>query len=103
MVSMDVDGDKKALFNEVYDQEHVPNLLKVPGVHAARRIKAEPAFRFNIAGEEKEIIHQGASYCAVYEIDGPQVLLPGVGASRRGGTLARPGAPVHTLPPPRAL
>jgi len=27
---------KGALFNKVYDQEHVPNLLKVPGVHAAR-------------------------------------------------------------------
>ena len=34
MVSMDVDADKEALFNEVYDQEHVPNLLKVPGVRA---------------------------------------------------------------------
>ena len=55
--------------------EHVPNLLKVPGVQAASRIKAEPAFRFNIAGEEKEISHQGATYCAIYEIDGPQVLL----------------------------
>jgi hypothetical protein len=31
---MDVDPDKEALFNEVYDTEHVPNLLKVPGVHA---------------------------------------------------------------------
>ena len=40
MVSMDIDPDKEALFNEVYDQEHVPNLLKVPGVHAARRSKA---------------------------------------------------------------
>lgn len=45
MVSMDVDPDKEALFNEVYDQAHVPNLLKVPGVHAARRVKAEPCFR----------------------------------------------------------
>ena len=34
VVTMDVDPDKEALFNEVYDTEHVPNLLKVPGVHA---------------------------------------------------------------------
>ncbi len=29
VVSMDVDAEKEALFNEVYDTEHVPNLLKV--------------------------------------------------------------------------
>ena len=75
MVSMDVDADKEALFNEVYDQEHVPNLLKVPGVYAASRSKAEPCFRLNIGGEEKEITHVGATYCAIYEIDGPQVLV----------------------------
>jgi hypothetical protein len=75
MVSMDVDPDKEALFNEVYDQEHVPNLLKVPGVHAARRIKAEPSCKLNIGGEEKLIGHQGATYCAIYEIDGPHVLV----------------------------
>jgi hypothetical protein len=40
VASMDVDPDKEALFNEVYDTEHIPNLLKVPGVHAATRIKA---------------------------------------------------------------
>lgn len=74
MVSMDVDPDKEALFNEVYDQEHVPNLLRVPGVHAATRVKAEPSFTTSIGGEEKRIAHEGASYCAIYEIDGPHVL-----------------------------
>src|SRR5690606_28743503 len=38
-VSMDVDADKEALFNEVYDTEHVPLLLKVPGVLAVTRLK----------------------------------------------------------------
>ena len=38
VASMDVDPDKEALFNEVYDTEHVPNLLKVPGVHAVARM-----------------------------------------------------------------
>ena len=37
--SMDVDPDKEALFNEVYDTEHVPYLRKVPGVVAATRCK----------------------------------------------------------------
>jgi hypothetical protein len=43
VASMDVDPDKEALFNEVYDTEHIPNLLKVPGVQAATRIKGEPS------------------------------------------------------------
>ena len=30
--SLDVDPDKEDLFNELYDAEHVPFLLKVPGV-----------------------------------------------------------------------
>ena len=34
VASMDVDADKEALFNEVYDTEHVPNLLKVNGWRA---------------------------------------------------------------------
>jgi len=32
-----VDADKDALFNEVYDTEHIPNLLKIPGVRAVTR------------------------------------------------------------------
>ena len=32
IASMDVDPEHDAIFNEVYDQEHVPNLRKVPGV-----------------------------------------------------------------------
>ena len=31
IASMDVDPDKEDLFNEVYDTEHVPYLLEVPG------------------------------------------------------------------------
>jgi hypothetical protein len=73
VASMDVDADKEALFNEVYDAEHVPNLLKVPGVHAVTRITGEP-FAFSIGGEEKRLNHDGPRYSAIYEIDGPHVL-----------------------------
>ena len=41
MVSMDVQADKEELFNEVYDEEHIPALLKVPGVIAVSRLKTE--------------------------------------------------------------
>ena len=74
VVSMDVDPAKEALFNEVYDTEHVPCLLKVPGVHAATRMEGEP-FTLSIGGAEKRIAQDGPRYCAFYEIDGPHVLV----------------------------
>jgi hypothetical protein len=74
VASMDVDADKEALFNEVYDTEHVPNLLKVPGVHAVTRVEGEP-FAMSLRGEEKQVPHDGPRHSAIYEIDGPQVLV----------------------------
>ena len=76
VVSMDVDPDKEALFNEVYDTEHVPNLLKVRGVHAVARVEGEP-FVINIGGDEKRIEQSSPRYSALYEIDGPHVLVSG--------------------------
>lgn len=75
VVSMDVTKEKEALFNEVYDTEHVPLLKNVPGVGAVTRMKTEPA-AFNIGGERKVLDGAGqASYVAIYEIDSPAVLL----------------------------
>jgi hypothetical protein len=56
IASMDVDPDKEALFNEVYDTEHVPNLLKVPGVHAVARMEGEPLV-MSVGGEERGVAH----------------------------------------------
>ena len=74
VASMDVDPDKEALFNEVYDTEHVPSLLMVPGVRAVTRIKGEP-FAVSIGGERRTVSHEGATYSALYEIDSPEVLV----------------------------
>jgi len=38
-VAMDVAPEKEELFNEMYNHEHVPNLLKIPGVTGATRYK----------------------------------------------------------------
>ena len=73
VVSMDVDKDKEALFNEVYDEEHIPNLMKVAGVQAVARAAGEP-FAISIGGEEKKVAHDGPRYTALYEIDSPGVL-----------------------------
>ena len=74
VVSMDVDKDKEALFNEVYDTEHVPLITQVPGVRGASRIVGQD-FTMQLAGETMPKAHEGARYTAIYEIDSPAVLL----------------------------
>ena len=74
IASMDVALEQEALFNEVYDREHVPNLLKVPGVIAVTRMKTEPA-QVSIGGKPQPLTGGGApTYTAMYEITGPEVL-----------------------------
>jgi hypothetical protein len=74
IVSMDVDADKEALFNDVYDTEHVPELLKVPGVLSVRRAVREPLTMF-IGGEKKTMVAEGEpKYSAYYELESAEVL-----------------------------
>ena len=74
IVSMDVAPEKEALFNEVYDTEHVPSLLKVPGVRSATRFRTEPA-DFTLGGQTRQLTGEGfPRYMAIYEIDSPDVL-----------------------------
>ena len=72
--SMDVDPAKEALFNEVYDTEHIPELLKVPGVLAVQRYTLAP-LRMSIGGEVKTIVAEGEpKYSATYELESAEVL-----------------------------
>ena len=73
VVSMDVAAEKEDLFNEVYDHEHVPYLMEVPGVLAVTRAKAEP-FQMAIAGRIDAKPAASPSYLAIYEIESPDVL-----------------------------
>ena len=72
--SMDVDPDKEALFNEVYDTEHVPELMKVPGLLAVTRTTLVP-LKMSIGGELKTIVAEGEpKYSATYELESAEVL-----------------------------
>jgi hypothetical protein len=73
VASMDVDPAFEDLFNEVYDTDHIPHLLSVPGVRSVRRMKGVP-FRFAIAGSEKDMPPPSPVYSAIFEIDAPEVL-----------------------------
>lgn len=75
IASMDVDPDKEDLFNEVYDKEHVPLLMEVPGVVSVTRFTNEPLTMI-MAGERRSIDAPGEpKYGAVYEIESPDVLV----------------------------
>ena len=60
LVRMDVAHDVEALFNEIYDREHVPQLAAVPGVGRATRYR-------NPSPTDPR-------YIAAYELDSPAVL-----------------------------
>ena len=72
--AMDVEPGKEAIFNEVYDREHVPNLLTVPGVVSVARVKKRE-LTLVLGGERKTIVIEGEpAYNAFYELESPDVL-----------------------------
>jgi hypothetical protein len=73
--AMDVDPSKDALFHEVYEKEHIPALLEVPGVVSAARFKVRE-LTLMIGGERKTIVIEGEPrYNALYEVESPEVLV----------------------------
>src|ERR1700687_2168903 len=72
--AMYVEADKEALFNHVYDQEHIPMIRKVPGVVSATRLKLDTLHN-TMGGETKTMDPQGAPrYAVIYELTHPNVL-----------------------------
>ncbi|PYS10403.1 MAG: hypothetical protein DMG17_24930, partial [Acidobacteria bacterium] len=71
IVSMDVDPEHEALFNEVYDQEHIPNLIKVPGVLGITRYKRQELI-MNLGGERRIMRAENEpAYTVIYELEDP--------------------------------
>ena len=72
--AMDVEPSREQLFHEVYDKEHVPLLLTVPGVVSVTRVKVRP-LELVIGGEKKTIVFENEPrFNALYEIESPEVL-----------------------------
>ena len=71
---MDVEPEKEDLFNEVYDQEHIPILSEVPGVLAIARFETQE-LTMVIGGERRQMtIENEPKYSALYELESPDVL-----------------------------
>ena len=72
--AMDVDPDKESVFNEIYDQEHLPHLLAVPGVISGTRFKLD-TLRITMGGETRTVDSSSdPRYVCIFEIESPDVL-----------------------------
>ena len=60
VVQLEIPPHLEDEFNRIYDDEHVPNIVKVAGVHGCTR------YRLESAGDDGM-----ARYLAIYEIDAP--------------------------------
>ena len=63
LVQMDIPAEHEAAFNRIYDTEHVPEILKVPGVRACTRYALENTNRDGMP-----------RYLAVYELESADVM-----------------------------
>jgi len=74
IASMDIMPDLEVLFNEVYDTEHIPGILAVPGVVGVKRYKSQP-MKMHFGGKLQDMdVSAEPAYTAIYEIEGPEVL-----------------------------
>ena len=62
LVQMDVPATLEDEFNRIYDTQHVPNIIKAPGVHGCSRYLLHSTDANGVA-----------RYAALYEIDSPDV------------------------------
>jgi hypothetical protein len=63
VVQMDIPAEREAEFNRIYDTDHVPTLLKVPGVRSCKRYVLERSTMSNVQ-----------RYLAIYEVDSAEVI-----------------------------
>ncbi len=63
LAQMDIPPELEDDFNHVYDTQHIPEILKVPGVHSCTRYVLDSALEGS-----------GPRYAAIYEVDSPDVV-----------------------------
>lgn len=74
VAAMDIEPAKEGLFHEVYDREHVPALLGVPGVLSVARFRTE-ALTMMLGGQRRTIVAENEPrFAALYELESPAVL-----------------------------
>ena len=74
IASMDIDPQREALFNDVYNTEHCHLLSQVPGVVSITRFETQ-MLTMIMGGETRQIVVENEpKHHALYELDSPDVL-----------------------------
>lgn len=74
IASMDVEPEKEAIFNDVYNTEHCPLLSQVPGVISIARFETQ-TLTMIMGGETRTIVVENQpKHHALYELESPEVL-----------------------------
>ena len=73
--AMDVAPEKEALFEELYDNEHIPLLREVPGVLAVARFRREELTVIMGGQRHRIVVEDEPRHSAIYEIESPEVLV----------------------------
>lgn len=63
VVQMDIPAELEAEFNRIYDTDHVPTILKVPGVRSCLRYRLERSTKEGMP-----------RYLAIYEVDKAEII-----------------------------
>ncbi len=63
VVQMDIPAELEAEFNRIYDEDHVPTILKVPGVRSCTRYRLDHS-----------TVPTMPRYLAIYECDSAEVI-----------------------------
>jgi len=90
--------DKDALFNEVYDKEHVPS-CSAYGRHRGPRAQERAGHDDDRRRAQDDRDRERAAYNALYEIESPACSQRCLGEGRRGRALGGARPSVHHEPP----
>lgn len=75
IASMSIDSAHEDLFNEVYELEHIPAILRVSGVESAVRFRTRVA-ELLIGGQRRQIpAGEEPLYHAIFGLSNPAVLV----------------------------
>ena len=74
IASMDVDPERDAIFNEVYNTEHCPLLSEVPGVGSVVRYETQNLTMIMGGVTRTIVVENEPRYHALYQLDNPEVL-----------------------------
>ena len=75
VISMDIPTNKEKLFNTIYTTEHIPYIMKIPGIYSVNQFKTVPA-NFNKTSllNLNNLNNDKSNYMTIYYIKSPNII-----------------------------